>query len=304
MLLRGYFALQPSPAATIPAESAHLLEVLGRGAPLVVMAAWGMAVARRRGDRLGRVLSAQVMGAWLVWAGYHLLSALQLARERDEAFFWARFLTAIGAGVGAWDLAGRMLRALGHLSPTPATRAAALSLLALPWSFPYWWDPVTMDPYFDGCRRAVRPSLLALGEYLRHRTEPDSVVAGDRELARWVSALGARRVLFSNGLHLPKDNIARLGAEEALLEGADAARTASAAARYGLRYIAVTKGAPALAWGVRGEDLRRRVLETGRLEAYPTVTIATLRARADLEQVLYQEDEDGASVALFRVKAR
>jgi hypothetical protein len=55
---------------------------------------------------------------------------------------------------------------------------------------------------------------------------------------------------------------------------------------------------------VRGEDLRRRVLETGRLEAYPTVTIATLRARADLEEVFYREDEDGTSVALFRVKAR
>jgi hypothetical protein len=300
MLVAGYPFLEPSPRATIPQESAHLLEVFGRAAPLVALACWGIVVARRRGDRLGRALAAQIVGAWLVWAGYHGLSLLEHARERDEAFFWARFLTSIGAGIGAWDLAGRVLATFTGAPRQPSTRAAALALLALPLSFPYWWEPARMDPYFRGCRRPLRPSLLALGEFLRHRTEPDAVVAGDRDLARWVSALGARRVLLSNGLHLPRDTSARLQAERALLEGVDAA---SAAAPYRVGYVAVAIGGHALTSGVREGELGSRLLDASLLKPYPAVTMAELRARADLEELLYEEDEDGAWVALFRVKA-
>ena len=295
MLIVGYPFLQSNPAATIPLESAHILELAGRGAPLMALALWGIAVARRRGDRLGRLVAAQVVGAWLIWVGYHALSLLQLARERDEAFFWARFLTAIGAGIGAWDVAGGVWRLFTQRSPEPAPRAAALALVALPWCFPYWWNPAEMDPYFQGCRRPVLPSLVALGEFLRQKTEPDAVVAGDHGLAPWIAALGARRVLFSDGLHLPKDTLARREAERALFEGGEPERMTSAAAHYRVRYLAVAGSQRAQGRGSRAHEKNSRTTN-------PAIALEPLRARAELEEVLYREDDDGAFVALFRLK--
>jgi hypothetical protein len=283
MLVIGYPFLTRSTQATIPAWSPHLLEVVGRAAPLVALAVWGLRVVRRRGDRLGRLLAAQVVAGWLVWAGYIVLSAAQLARERDEAFYWARFMTALGAGLGAWDLAGRAWRWIRRRDPAPFQRAAALALLTLPWSIAYWWDPSLMDVYFKRCLKPVPRSIDAMGLYLRRQTAPEAVVAGDRDLARWVAALGARRVLLTSSLNWPSDTAARVAAEAALVRGADPANLARAVGTYGVQYLLL------------GPKLS---------ELYPGVSLSELRLRPELREVLHLADGEGPAITLFRVVDR
>ena len=127
MLLLGYPFLVPSPVMTISAVSPHLLETTARSGWLFALGLLGTAVAYRRGDRLGRLWAAQVAGAFLVWISYLALSALQLAREKDEIFNWLRFLTAASAGIGAWHLAGRAARWLDRPWPEAGRAASTTS---------------------------------------------------------------------------------------------------------------------------------------------------------------------------------
>lgn len=280
MLLLGYPFLVPSPVMTISAVSPHLLETTARSGWVFALGLWGTAVAYRRGDRLGRVWAAQVAGAFLVWALYLALSALQLARERDEIFNWLRFLTAASAGIGAWDLAGRALRGLARPWPEPA-RAAAVSALVLPLSLPYWWDPLRMDDYFEGSVPPVPDEIRGPTDFLRTQTDPHAVVAGDHDFARWVGALGARRVLLGDHMHSPRDRPRREALEEQLVRGADPASAWRVAAGYGVRYLTVT---PAF------------------LAGYPGATLDALERRPELREVHRTGVPPGDYVAVFRLE--
>jgi len=280
MLLLGYPFLVKSPVMTINAVSPHLLETTARSGWLFVLGVWGTAVAYRRGDRLGRLWAAQVAGAYLIWVSYLALSALQLAREKDEIFNWLRFLTAASAGIGAWDLAGRCARWSGRPWPE-AARAAAVAFLALPLSLPYWWDPLRMDAYFPGSVPPIPDEIRHPTDFLRERTEPRAVVAGDHDFARWVAALGARRVLLGDHLHSPKDRPRREAVEEQLVRGGDPGATWSAAAPYGVRYLVVT---PAF------------------LARYPGATLATLSRRSDIRQAHLTGDPAAEFVAIFAIE--
>jgi hypothetical protein len=239
MLLLGYPFLVKSPFMVINPLSPHLLETTTRSGWLFPLALWGAAVAYRRGDRQGRLWAAQLAAAYLIWAGYLALSAMQLARERDEIFNWLRFLTAASAGIGAWDLALRLARWTSRPWPA-AARAAAVALLALPWSLPYWWDPLRMDLYFPGSLRPIPESIRGPTDFLRERTERRAVVAGDHDFARWVGALGARRVLLGDHMHSPRDRPRREALEKLLVSGQDPASSWDAASAYGVRYLVVT----------------------------------------------------------------
>jgi len=280
MLLVGYPFLVKSPVMTISSISPHLLETTARSGWLFALGVWGTAVAHRRGDRQGRVWAAQVAGAYLIWAAYLGLSALQLAREKDEIFNWVRFLTAASAGIGAFDLCGRAASAFGR-SFSPATRAAAVAALALPLSLPYWWDPLRMDGYFPGSIPPVPEEIRGPTDFLRTQTGPHDVVAGDHDFARWVGALGARRVLLGDHMHSPRDRPRREALEEHLVRGTDPAATRATALGYGVRYLAVT---PAF------------------LALYPGATLQGLEQRADLREVHRTGDPRGEYVALFRIE--
>jgi len=278
MLLLGYPFLVKSPFMTINPLSPHLLETTVRGGWLFPLGLWGAAVAYRRGDRLGRLWAAQVAGAYLIWAGYLLLSAMQLARERDEIFNWLRFLAAASAGIGAWDLARRVLGWTSRPWPA-AARAGAAALLALPWSLPYWWDPARMDLYFPGSLRPIPESIRAPTDFLRERTERRAVVAGDHDFARWVGALGARRVLLGDHLHSPKDRPRREALEQLLVGGADPEASWPAASAYGVRYLVVTPD----------------------LAARNGAALATLQARPDLRLAHLTGTGVADYVAIFEI---
>ena len=282
MLLVGYPFLVKSPVMTISSISPHLLETTARSGWVFALGLWGATVAYRRGDRLGRVWAAQVAGAYLVWASYLALSALQLAREKDEIFNWVRFLTAASAGIGAFDLAARASSWFGR-SSSAAARAAAVSALALPLSLPYWWDPQRMDGYFEGSVAPVPDAIRGPTDFLRKETGPHDVVAGDHDFARWVGALGARRVLLGDHMHSPGDRARREALEEQLVRGTDPAGARSTAQAYGVRYLAVT---PAF------------------LAQYPGASLEVLERRADLREVHRSGEAQGDYVALFRIEPR
>ena len=278
MLLVGYPFLTPSLAATIHPSSPHLLETTLRHGPVFLLGVWGAWIAYRRGDRLGRAFSTQVAAAHLVWVGYLALSALQQARERDEVFYWTRFLTAAAAGVGAWDLARRSAAVLGR-AWAPSQRAAAVAMLALPWSLPAWWGPLRLDSYFAGSLAPLPRELREPMEFLRGGTDRRAVVAGDRDVAKWVAALGARRVLVTPILHMPRDYLERDRLERMLMLEGDGAVVRAAAARFGVRYLLVT---PALLqrFGTTLDALRRRPhLHLAHLSGTPEEFVAVFELR-------------------------
>jgi hypothetical protein len=285
MLLAGYPFLVPSRLQTIAETSPHILEAMARAAPITALGTWGALCAWRRQDRLGRLWASQVLGAHLVWVGYLVLSALQQARERDDTYYWLRFLTAASAGLGAWDLARRAASAWRR-EPSPAATAAVLGLLALPASLPYWYDPPRMDPYFSGSRAPIEERLRAPTDYIRRNTERNAVVLTDGDFARFTAALGARRVLLADNFHQPTDYTERVALQDALLtdEGPTTARTI--AARWSHRHSGPWYAAVTSRW----------------LRAVPGTTLAAIRRRPHMREVYFWGEEAGEFVALFKLE--
>lgn len=263
MLLRGYPFLKPLAMHTIASYSAHLLEgLLAGGGLMLAAAAWGGRVLWVRGDRLSRLWLAQALTALAVWTGYLLLSALQMARELDEAYYWLRFHTAILAGIGAWDLARRAAARWPGLQ-APAARAALLCGALLPFSLPAWWRPATMDRYFQAALQPLPATLVAPARWLAEHSRPGDVVAGDRDYATWVSALTGRRVLLAALFHTPPAYAEREALERGLLRGDDPRGTRALAAAFGVRFLVVTPRLLAQHGLSLDQLLQRRDLEPG-----------------------------------------
>jgi hypothetical protein len=290
MLFIGYPFLYASPRAMIPPFSAHLLEGTLKQGAIFWLGAWGALLAARR-DRLGRVFAAQLLAGYAVWACVPLLSLLQIARERDEIYYWIRFLTAAAAGIGAYDLAGRAAERLRPPLAAPSTRCAAALLVALPWSLPYWWSPLTMDSYVPGSLEPVPERLRAPTDFIRRETPKDAVFAGDREYARYVAALGARRSTLVENLHPPKQTMERVLLEEALLFGLPDA--AARAASEGVSHFVVTP---------RLLAFYRELLARRNPEQLSVPRLLDLERRPGLERAYLWQGPDRDFVAIFRIR--
>lgn len=278
MLFRGYGVLDSGPRLEIPPSSPHLLEALTRTAGLTALAVWGAVTAWRR-DRMGRVWASQALGALLVWLTYYPLSLLQQAKERDDTYYWLRIHIAVCAAIGAWDLARRLVGALDlrAFAPAPA-RAALVAALALPFTLPYWWSPARMDLYFARSLEPLPPEVTGPAAFLRAHAPPGAVLAGDTTAVRWMSALAGSPVILARDFAAPRDYVARVGLNEALLRGGPGDPRVDAA-RYGVRYLLVT---PVLLadLGLRLEDVD---------------------ARPYLRRVHFDGDPRGEYVAIFAV---
>jgi hypothetical protein len=291
MLAVGYVILAARDTAVVPPWSAHVLEVTARAGWLFALGAWGALCLWRRGDRLSRLWSAQVVAAFLAWTACLLLSHVRLARELDEFYYWTRFVTAIAAGVGAWDIARRLWARSGRLLARlrlPAWvcadgRALPAVLLAgalVPASVPYWWDPLRMDPFYADSLEPLPEWMARPLLYLREHSRPSDVIVAEREFAPWVSALAARRVLLSSKLNAPRDFVRRGGVERALARGAEPEYVRLGYDVYGVRYLVAT---PSLA----------RAYRSG-LEAWS--------ARPELRLVALGQDGPQRYLALFEVR--
>jgi hypothetical protein len=284
MLVMGYPFMDPSPVMTIEAASAHLMEVTFRHGLVFWLGLWGLVVLLRRGDRLSRLWAGQMIGGFGLWVGYYVLSALQQARERDEVYYWNAFLLSVAAGIGGWDLGRRAAARLGPGPVSPAIRAAAMAALLVPLSLPYWWNPAVMDAYFTLSLPPLPAYLREAADFLRRETDPHDVIAGDPDFARYGAALGGRRALVSDGLHMPRDYDRRWRLQGMLVQGPEPDTVLAEAARYGIRYVVVT---PSL--------LNRY---------YPGTDVGRIGALRHLRRVFFSGDPAGDFVAIFRVDKR
>lgn len=279
MLFADYPFMKPNVRAVLPADVPHFMEATLKPGWLFVLGLWGAWRAYSRGGRLGVLWASQFLGALAVWAAYPLLSAFQMAREQDEIYQWMRFLTAVLAGWGAWDIAGRASVWL-HRRPRPRLRVLAVTLAVLPATLPYWWDPLLMDRYFSGSLEPLPEQVTVPCEYLRHYSRPGDVVAGDRLYAPWVSAVGARRVLLSGHMHVPPGHRERRRLEQDLVRGSNRAEARKLRRRYRVRHLLATLPL---------------------LKSYGT-TLAQLRARPDLKELRYVRIDRKAFVSLFLLR--
>ena len=266
--------------AALPTTAAHLLEPTARAGAVFLLGAWGAWVAFRRGDRLGRLLAAQFAGALLLWLVYAGLSPLGLVEQPDEIYYWIRVLTGALAGVGLWDLGRRAARELPALAREPARQAAALGLVILPWTLPYWWDPSRMDRYFEGSRPPLPALLDGAGQFLRQQTPRRAVIAAQSEFAWWMAALAGKRSLLPEGLYPGPEYATRVVAMTLLVTSEDPTAVRATAASYGVTYLMVTP--PLLA--PHGLDLAR------------------LEARPHLRRVFFSGDRAGDYVAVFEIR--
>jgi hypothetical protein len=290
MLFTGYPFLYASPRAMIPPFSAHLFEATLKQGPLFFVSIAGIVVAWRRGDRFSRLFVAQTLAAHLIWLGYLVLSMLQLARERDEIYYWVRFLTAASAAVGAWGIAGRLSRAGVPLLLRPSVRAAALGVLALPWSLPYWWDPARTDSYFTGSLAPLPERLRLPTDFIRRNTPAQAVFAGDGDYARYVAALGGRRVSLAMNFHIPPRYRERVKLEEDLVLESDPAASLPVARALGISYLVVSARMLAAypSGAVRFHEPRR-------------VGLDEIDSRSHLQRVFLWRDGSGDYVAVYRI---
>jgi hypothetical protein len=280
MLFHGYGVFDSGPRLEIPPASPHLLEAATRVAGLTLLAAWGVVVAWRR-DRMGRVWAGQALGAILIWLAYYPLTLIQQAKERDDTYYWLRVHIAVCAAIGAWDVARRLAARLRIGRPEPAVLASLLAALAIPFTLPYWWDPPRMDLYFAGSLEPLPAVVTQPAAFLREHGERRTVLAGDPTATRWMAALAGSRVLLARDFALPRDALARLRVEEALIKGGPGAPVAEAA-RFGVTHLVVTPEALA---------------ETG-------VTLDEIEARPYLRRVHFTGDRAGRYLAIFAVGAQ
>jgi hypothetical protein len=175
------------------------------------------------------------------------------------------FLVAVHAGVGASEMirwasalpaATGPLRALGL---TGASRwTAALLLLWLPFTLPWWWNPPRMDAHFVASLDPLPADLPPLGEFLRAQAGGRDVVLAGPAVAPWIPALSGRRVL-----RLSPPPAATLAAqrERAMLTPRDAGEALAAFAFSGVRFVIED---PSL--------LKEHALEANALARHPLLT--------------------------------
>jgi hypothetical protein len=239
MLLIGYPFTGRAPESVLPSVASHFLEATLDQGIVFFLALWGGRVLYRRGDALSRLWLALAISAFGIWLAYLGLSWMERARETDEIYYFLRVVTAVLAGIGAWNLAESLVKLLEW----PRARGpAGILLLSLPLALPSFWDPWTMDSYFVRSVSPLPDHLVQAMAFIRAETRPGSTFIAGGDQSRFVAALGGRRLLSDKTIHQPKDVEERAKLERALMVENDRGAAAALQERYGVRYVLVSPG--------------------------------------------------------------
>src|SRR4029453_10330014 len=96
--------------------------------------------------------------------------------------------------------AGCALAAAGRLADDRVGpgRGHVLALAAcLPFSFPYYWDPPTMDRYYPMSLQPVSRKVADYAQWIRESTAADAVFVAGPTASTYIPALAGRRVLLN-----------------------------------------------------------------------------------------------------------
>jgi hypothetical protein len=146
-----------------------------------------------------------------------LLALVGLLRRREAAHRFGLFLVAgaavavvLGSAIGpvllryllavlaGYGFAFLVFRAKDALFPARPRLPLAVGLLVLlPFTFFYWWQPRTMDPWFGASLAPVSPRLENLAGWIRESTPEETVVLVFRNLGPWLPAFTGRRVVVA-----------------------------------------------------------------------------------------------------------
>jgi hypothetical protein len=226
------------------------LSLTRHGGPVFWLGLLGLFRLGRSADRPERLLAAWVGSAALLWiAGSSSARAASLVDFRLMDTLLRVLLPAV-AGIEAH----RLLLALKTKAETaPGTLAsfpqgvrgrpyalglALLVALALPASFPYWWQPVRFDMAYVRSLAPISRQALALGDWIRAEVPRDAVFVAGQSYAPWIPALSGRQVLLVGGGPAPRDVAARRRAESWFVESQDPARIRAAAGEWRITHLA------------------------------------------------------------------
>jgi hypothetical protein len=205
---------------------------------LLVLGVIGALVWRRRGEPRDAVLLGMLGAAWVEWIVYQAAVFVGVSPEPDEHHYFLRFAMSLAAGA-ALAAAARHLERHARLLPG---RGHVLALAAcLPLSFPAYWDPPTMDRYYQWSLPPLRAHVVAYGRWVLENTPRDAVFLAGRSASAWIPVLAGRRVLLAADTRPPADYPARKEAERLMLLSRDPALIRAAAQRMGVTHVAVDR---------------------------------------------------------------
>jgi len=240
---------------------------------LLVLGVAGTLALLQRGGRRDRSTVGLILVA--AFSSLVLIVAVRfgIAPEPDELHYFLRFALALGAGA-ALAAGARQLERWRHLSPGRGHVVALAACLAM--SFPVYWNPAEMDPYFPHGIRPLEADLVALGGWIRQRTPRDAVFAAGVGTAKAIPAFTGRRVLLLGGTRPPADFELRAHVERTLFRRRNVRRVLAAARRYGVTHVVVDDQVRA---AYRIEEPRARGAYT-RVYQNATYTVYAVRRRA------------------------
>ena len=283
----AHLARDYNPLRSEPASTQLWREQLGRElalphwvtldlGPLLLLGAAGAVVLWRRRSRRDVHLLGILAAAWTLWTVWAIVAVVMGgAPEPDEIYYFLRVCMAVAAGSALAALARYLERTRG----LGAGRGHLVALAAaLPLTFPAYWNPPTMDRYFNWCLAPVRPKVEAYGAWVRDNTPCDAVFLAGGEASTWIPALAGRRVLLLGAARPPADYAERKEVERVMLASRDPALILAAARRYGIGFVAIDDP-------MTKEYGAETLAGLGRLPVYEPVyassAVRILRVRAD-----------------------
>jgi hypothetical protein len=237
LLLWPATAFPASPVARLGtwhfAVSSLISVSLGQGAVFYLGVFGILGMFRERRPEL-LLYASWILTAYLFWIAVSVSPDAAAFLDRSLVKSFLRVLLAGAAGWGAhrallwvdgkWRLRARSAYVVG---------LAAIVGLSLPWAFPFWWNPVRMDPVYVESVDPISHEYSTFGDWIRGTTPADAAFVAGPSYAAWIPPLSGRRVLLRD----EKDRT-REDAQAAIAASKDPEKIRSAAREWGVTHLA------------------------------------------------------------------